>query len=101
MKIKRICSGKSDETNKSCHLLVTDINDKKNSTEDNYSKHEIDPNMDIFKSDLFATTLSQNLKQDSPKMNSLNPFRTSAFNLLTQGIGHIALAKFEGLNLTE
>ncbi len=90
MKIKRIHSSKSDETNKSCHLLVTDINDKKNSTEDNYSKHEIDPNMDIFKSDSFATTLSQNLKQDSTKMNSgmVDMFLSGPFYNENTGIMH-------------
>ncbi len=90
MKVKRICSSKSDETNKSCHLLVTDINDKKNSTEDNYSKHDIDPNMDIFKSDSFATTLSQNLKQDSPKMNAgmVDIFLSGPFYNESTGIMH-------------
>jgi hypothetical protein len=46
--------------------------------------------MDIFKSDLFATTLSQNLKQDSPKMNSgmVDLFLSGQFYNESTGIMH-------------
>jgi hypothetical protein len=43
---------------------------KQNSTDENSTKQENDPNMDIFKSESFAESLSQNLKEGPPKMNS-------------------------------
>jgi hypothetical protein len=43
---------------------------KQNSTDENSTKQENDPNMDIFKSESFAELLLQNLKGGPPKMNS-------------------------------
>jgi hypothetical protein len=43
---------------------------KHNSTDEDSTKQENDPNMDIFKSESFAESLSQNLKEGPPKMIS-------------------------------